>query len=260
MNQLLKPLADGKTIIWTDWSGFFTLADGRLRPDLQDDGLHPNAKGYAEWAKVAVPFWKGAVESRPPSPAVMPAACATDERKARTEGSYVAFGAEKFYRAIAPDGFSWQFVEGLGRGAGAMEVFPRLEPPTGAKLLYRVKVPAGVRSATVTVVTRSTLAFARAEGHRYAVGFAGVGPEVVNFNARLNEAPENIYSVFYPTVARRVVSKGVRFDFAGHDEERVVDLEVSPLDQGVAFENIVVDFGGAPRQYLLGLRHSASRQ
>ena len=30
---------------------------------------------------------------------------------------------------------------------------------------------------------------------------------MVNFNANLNEEPENVYNVFYPTVARRVVEK-----------------------------------------------------
>ena len=46
VNELLKPLADGKTIVWTDWSGFFTLDDGRLTPGLNDDGLHPSAEGH----------------------------------------------------------------------------------------------------------------------------------------------------------------------------------------------------------------------
>ncbi len=267
VNDLLKPLADGKNIIWTDWSGFFTLADGRLRPDLQDDGLHPNAKGYAAWAKVALPVWKAAAdkaadvdkalsEVRVRADATVKPAAAPRRgaRKAKTsDKSYVALGAEEYVRAEAPAGFRWQFIPGLGRGTGAMEVFPRLEPPEGAELVYELEVPKGATSATVTVVTRSTLAFARPAGHRFTVSFAGSEPREVNFNSRLNEDAGNIYSVFYPTVARRVVSSKVEFgglDAGGGS----ASLVLAPLDQAVAFEGIVVDFGGAPRQYLLGLR------
>lgn len=80
-----------------------------------------------------------------------------------------------------------------------------MKTAVSAKLAYKVKIPRGAKTVDVEVVTRSTLAFARPEGHRYAVGFAGREVKEVNFNARLNEKPENIYSVFYPTVARRVV-------------------------------------------------------
>ena len=248
VNELLKPLADGKTIVWTDWSGFFTLDDGRLTPGLNDDGLHPNAKGYAEWAKVALPVWK--------------AACGKgDVHKARDKGSeksprvsrlksnvkssfsdVVAIEANRFAKADAPKGFRWEFIPGLGYGEGAMEVFPRVDAPTGAKLSYKVKVPSGAKFADVTVVTRSTLAFARPEGHRYTVAFANGGePKVVNFNARLNEKPENIYSVYYPTIARRVVRQKVRLEVP-HDASGSATLELSPFDQGIAFEQVLVDW------------------
>ena len=248
VNELLRPLADGKTIVWTDWSGFFTLDDGRLTPGLNDDGLHPNAKGYAEWAKVALPVWK--------------AACGKgDVHKARDKGSeksprvsrlksnvkssfsdVVAIEANRFAKADAPKGFRWEFIPGLGYGEGAMEVFPRVDAPTGAKLSYKVKVPSGAKFADVTVITRSTLAFARTEGHRYTVAFANGGePKVVNFNARLNEKPENIYSVYYPTIARRVVRQKVRLDVPS-DASGSATLELSPLDQGIAFEQVLVDW------------------
>ena len=248
VNELLKPLADGKTIVWTDWSGFFTLDDGRLTPGLNDDGLHPNAKGYAAWAKVALPVWK--------------AACGKgDVHKARDKGSeksprvsrlksnvkssfsdVVAIEANRFAKSDAPKGFRWEFIPGLGYGEGAMEVFPRVDAPTGAKLSYKVDVPNGVKFADVTVVTRSTLAFARPGGHRYAVAFAKGGePKVVNFNSRLNEKPENIYSVYYPTIVRRVVRQKVRLEVP-HDASGSATLELSPIDQGVAFEQVLVDW------------------
>ena len=123
-----------------------------------------------------------------------------------------------------------------------MEVFPRIAAPTGAKLSYNVAVPSGAKSVEVTVVTRSTLAFARPEGHRYSVAFGKGGePKIVNFNARLNEKPENIFSVYYPTIARRVVRQKVRLEVP-HDASDSATLELSPLDQGVAFEQVLVDW------------------
>ena len=100
-----------------------------------------------------------------------------------------------------------------------------------------MKIPRGAKTVDVEVVTRSTLAFARPEGHRYAVGFAGREVKEVNFNARLNEKPENIYSVFYPTVARRVVRTKMTLDVPSElDASEIVVLELSPLDPGIAFE------------------------
>jgi hypothetical protein len=154
----------------------------------------------------------------------------------------LAIDANRYAKADAPEGFRWEFIPGLGYGEGAMEVFPRVDAPTGAKLSYKVEVPNGVKFADVTVVTRSTLAFARPGGHRYAVAFAKGGePKVVNFNSRLNEKPENIYSVYYPTIARRVVRQKVRLEVP-HDASGSATLELSPLDQGVAFEQVLVDW------------------
>jgi len=242
VNELLRPLADGKTVVWTDWSGFFTLDDGRLTPGLNDDGLHPNAKGYAEWAKVALPVWKAAcgkgeaegvdMMTRLPSNAI-------DGNRTGPTAKSVVVEANRFASADAPKGFRWEFLPGLGRGEGAMEVFPRLDPPSGAKLTYKVPVQDGAKSVSVKVVTRSTLAFARREGHRFTVGLAGGRAEVVNFNSRLNEDQENIYSVYYPTVVRRVVESRVRLDLPSRHGAHV-EIEVSPLDPGIAFEQIVV--------------------
>jgi hypothetical protein len=67
----------------------------------------------------------------------------------------------------------------------------------------------GMKTVKVIVVVKSTLAFQDVKGHKYTVGFRGGNEETVNFNHNLNELPENVYSVFYPTVARRVIEKEV---------------------------------------------------
>ena len=255
VNRLLEQVCDGKTVEWVDYGAFLTLPDGRVNPELSDDGLHPNAKGYAEWAKIALPFWKKAVAGGDQGQETL------DERRGKAplvsrpeshvqKSFAMSIDANRYAAAVAPKGYRWEFLPGLGRTLGAMEVFPRLGSPEGARLCYDVEVPEGVGEVDVTVVTRSTLAFARPEGHRYRVGFEGEGALEVNFNGRLNENKENIYSVFYPTVARRVVAKKVTLDVP--KGRRAPRLVLAPLDPGVAFEKIVVSWGDGPKGYLFG--------
>jgi hypothetical protein len=96
------------------------------------------------------------------------------------------------------------------------------------------------------------------EGHKYKVGFNGGEEHVVNFNSDLNEKPENIYSIFFPTVARRIVEKMVKLDVPVSTDGMQV-LTLSPLDPGVVFEKIVVDFGGYKNSYLFGEESPSKR-
>lgn len=166
---------------------------------------------------------------------------------------YISMEAQHYYKAVDPEsGARWTVIPHMGRTLSGLSVMPYTEPVDGAKLEYSMKLPEGVKEVKVLVVLKSTLAFANLEGHRYSIGFKGEEPKVVNYNGDLNEAPKNIYSVFYPTVARRVVEKSVRLQVPSHKAGEPVVLELSPLDPGVVFEKIVVDFGGYSSQYLHG--------
>lgn len=56
VNALIRPFADGKRIVWFDFTQKFLSSDGKVRKDLMDDYLHPTAAGYAVWRESAVPF------------------------------------------------------------------------------------------------------------------------------------------------------------------------------------------------------------
>ncbi len=158
--------------------------------------------------------------------------------------------AEHFNSAVdAASGAKWEVLPYIGRTLSGVAVRPYTESPEGAALRYAVTIPEGLDSVTVHVITKSTLAFDRKEGHRYTVGFEGAEPVEVNFNANLNEDPQNIYSVFYPTVARRVVEKAIPIKTAGSGQ---TILEISPLDPGIVFEKIVIDLGAYQPSYLFG--------
>ena len=166
---------------------------------------------------------------------------------------YTAIEAEHWAGAQEADGTRWTVIPGMGRTRSGVALMPYTAAAEGAALRYRVQLPAGVERVRVHVVTKSTLAFNNS-GHRYEVSLGGAS-QVQHFNARLNEDPQNIYSVYYPTVARRVVETVSELPAqAGWTE-----LVLRPLDPGIVFEKIVVDYGGYTPQFLFGEESPAVR-
>ncbi len=173
----------------------------------------------------------------------------------------VVMEAEHFNKAVNPAGEGkWTVIPYMGRTLSGVSVMPYTTSVDGARLDYSLRLPEGTDSVTVHVITKSTLAFARPEGHRYTVGFEGTAPVEVNFNSELNEKPENIHTVYYPTIARRVIEKTVTLPVPTPSADGTLTLSLSPLDPGVVFEKIVVDAGGYRKSYLFGEESPVTRK
>ena len=56
VNREIAKFADGRKVIWCDFSDKFLDAQGRLSREIFPDLLHPNALGYEMWASVVVPL------------------------------------------------------------------------------------------------------------------------------------------------------------------------------------------------------------
>lgn len=170
---------------------------------------------------------------------------------------YVSMEAEHYYSAIASEDTQWAVYPDYGRTRSAVALTPYTRPATGASLSYRFTMPADApRQVKVHVVVKSTLDFLNKGGFTYNVSLDGSEAQKVNFNHNLNEDKENIYSVYYPTVARRVVENVVTLH-AGDAAEHT--LTITPDDPGIVFEKIVVDFGGYQPQYLFGVESPCRR-
>ena len=165
---------------------------------------------------------------------------------------YTAVEAEHWFAAEPAADAAWTVIPDMGRTLSGVALMPYTVPAEGGALSYRVQLPEGTSSVKVHVVTKSTLAFNNT-GHRYEVDLDGA-KQVQFFNERLNEDPANIYSVYYPTVARRVVETVSELPAAGG----WATLTLRPLDPGIVFEKIVVDYGGYTPQFLFGTESSAS--
>ena len=167
---------------------------------------------------------------------------------------YTAVEAEHYFAATAAPEAHWTVIPDMGRTLSGVALMPYTVPAEGGSLRYRVQLPEGTTAVKVHVVTKATLAFNNT-GHRYEV-VLGAQKQVQFFNERLNEDPRNIYSVYYPTVARRVVETVSEMPAqAGWTE-----LELRPLDPGIVFEKVVVDYGGYTPQFLFGEESPAVRQ
>lgn len=179
------------------------------------------------------------------------------ENPEQQKGGYVFTGkcgvvsmeAEHYFEAKPAATADWTAIPYLGRTLSGVALMPYTEGVEGASLTYKMAIPENVSEVNVHVVVKSTLAFHDVKGHEYTVGFDGGKEKVVNFNANLNEEPENVYNVFYPTVARRVVEKVVKLAVPPSADGMQL-LILKPLDPGIVFEKIVVDCGGYQKSYL----------
>ena len=165
------------------------------------------------------------------------------------ENDVVSIEAEHYYEAHDANNASWTIIPYIGRTLSGVALMPYSSSIDNAHLNYKIEIPSDIKEVDVYVIVKSTLAFHNQDGHRYKIGFEGSENQIVNFNNNLNENPENIYSVFYPTVARRVIEKKIRLKLPTQNRDSQI-LKLQPLDPGIVFQKIVVDLGGYDKSYL----------
>ena len=65
VNKEISKFADGKKVIWCDFSDKFLDAQGRLSRELMPDLLHPNARGYEIWVSAVLPLIDAVLQAAP---------------------------------------------------------------------------------------------------------------------------------------------------------------------------------------------------
>ena len=179
------------------------------------------------------------------------------ENPEKAVGAYVFTGkdgvvvieAEHYFQAKNAEEATWTVIPYMGRTLSGIALMPYTKPVDGAFLSYKMQIPKDITEVNVHVVVKSTLAFHNKTGHRYTIGFEGGEEKTINFNSNLNEEPENVYTIFYPTVAGRVIKKEEQLHLPA-TTDGIQTLIVKPLDPGTVFEKIIVDFGGYQETYL----------
>jgi len=170
---------------------------------------------------------------------------------------YLAIEAEHYHHATAPEGTQWTVYPCYGRTRSAVALTPYTRETGDAALTYRFALPEGITQVKVHVVVKSTLDFLDLGGHEYTVSLDNSEPQTVNFNKTLVDRQPYMYSVFYPTIARRIVESEVELPVTAADWH---ELTLRPRHPGIVFEKLVVDYGGYQPQYLFGEESEVMRE
>ena len=136
------------------------------------------------------------------------------------------------------EGAKWVQIPFMGKSLAGMTLMPYTEDVKGASLSYQFKIEP--RKVRIHVIIKSTLDYQNKGGMSYGVSVDGAEPILVNFNHNLNEKPENIYSIYYPTVATRIIDKVIEVELPA-TADGVHTLTLTPNDPAIIFEKIVVD-------------------
>lgn len=162
---------------------------------------------------------------------------------------YIAIEAEHYNKKAG----DWTLIPTMGRTlSGITTADNAAKKLDGSQsLTYAFELPANVKEVKVHVITKSTLDYMNKGGMTYSLSLDGGKAATVNFNENLNEDPKNVYSIYYPTVASRVVEKTVTLN-VGDAADGIHNLTYVPNDPNIVLEKIVIDFGGYKKQYLFG--------
>ena len=136
------------------------------------------------------------------------------------------------------EGAKWVQIPFMGKSLAGMTLMPYTKGVKGASLSYQFKMEP--RKVHIHVIIKSTLDYQNKGGMTYGVSVDGAEPILVNFNHNLNEKPENIYDIYYPTVATRIIDKVIEVELPA-TADGVHTLTLTPNDPAIIFEKIVVD-------------------
>ena len=150
----------------------------------------------------------------------------------------------------------WTEIPFMGKSVSAMTLMPYTKSVKGASITYKFKLKAekasdgnasnGKQKVRIHVITKSTLDYLNKGGLTYGVSLDGASPVEVNFNKDLNEKPENIYNIYYPTIATRIVDQVIELELPA-TADGIHSLTLTPNDPAIVFEKIVIDGRGGKK-------------
>ena len=161
----------------------------------------------------------------------------------------------------------WAEIPFMGKSVAGMTLMPYTKSVKGASITYKFKmqvsktsdgktsddkafngnVSNGKQKVRIHVITKSTLDYLNKGGLTYGVSLDDASPVEVNFNKDLNEKPENIYNIYYPTIATRIVDQVIELELPA-TADGIHTLTLTPNDPAIVFEKIVIDGRGGKKR------------
>lgn len=153
------------------------------------------------------------------------------------ENGVVSIEAPYFFSKTDAEA-KWTKIPFMGKSLAGMTLMPYTQSVKGASIIYKFKLH--TKKVRLHIITKSTLDYLNKGGLTYSVSLDGASPIQVNFNKDLNEKPENIYDLYYPTIATRIIDKVIELELPALSDG-IHTLTLTPHDPAIIFEKIVVD-------------------
>lgn len=250
MNNQLYEQGNPKANIWADECENHFKRDSLICDEYNHKMAGGKWNGMMTQKHIGYTSWNDAFE-KDTCPKLFRVSTSSNETVIAGNDGVVEIEAPYYSSKTDATEAKWTEIPFMGKSVSAMTLMPYTKSVKGASISYKFKMKAGkssdgkaakgnVQKVRIHVITKSTLDYLNKGGLTYGVSIDGATPVEVNFNKDLNEKPENIYNIYYPTIATRIVDKVIELELSA-SSDGIHTLTLTPNDPAIVFEKIVID-------------------
>ena len=249
MNNQLYELGNPKANIWADECENHFKRDSLICDEYNHKMAGGKWNGMMTQKHIGYTSWNDAFE-KDTCPKLFRVSTSSNETVIAGNDGVVEIEAPYYSSKTDAAEAKWTEIPFMGKSVSAMTLMPYTKSVKGASITYKFKMQVsktsdgkafnGKQKVRIHVITKSTLDYLNKGGLTYGVSLDGASPVEVNFNKDLNEKPENIYNIYYPTIATRIVDKVIELELPA-SSDGIHTLTLTPNDPAIVFEKIVID-------------------
>ena len=256
MNNQLYEQGNPKANIWADECENHFKRDSLICDEYNHKMAGGKWNGMMTQKHIGYTSWNDAFE-KDTCPKLFRVSTSSNETVIAGNDGVVEIEAPYYSSKTDATEAKWTEIPFMGKSVSAMTLMPYTKSVKGASISYKFKMKAGkssdgkaakgnVQKVRIHVITKSTLDYLNKGGLTYGVSLDGTSPVEINFNKDLNEKPENIYNIYYPTIATRIVDKVIELELPASSDS-IHTLTLTPNDPAIVFEKIVIDGRGGKK-------------
>ena len=249
MNNQLYEQGNPKANIWADECENHFKRDSLICDEYNHKMAGGKWNGMMTQKHIGYTSWNDAFE-KDTCPKLFRVSTSSNETVIAGNDGVVEIEAPYYSSKTDATEAKWTEIPFMGKSVSAMTLMPYTKSVKGASITYKFKMQIsktsdgkafnGKQKVRIHVITKSTLDYLNKGGLTYGVSLDGTSPVEVNFNKDLNEKPENIYNIYYPTIATRIVDKVIELELPASSDS-IHTLTLTPNDPAIVFEKIVID-------------------
>lgn len=252
MNNQLYEQGNPKANIWADECENHFKRDSLICDEYNHKMAGGKWNGMMTQKHIGYTSWNDAFE-KDTCPKLFRVSTSSNETVIAGNDGVVEIEAPYYSSKMDAAEAKWTEIPFMGKSVSAMTLMPYTKSVKGASITYKFKMQVsktsdgkafnGKQKVRIHVITKSTLDYLNKGGLTYGVSLDGASPVEVNFNKDLNEKPENIYNIYYPTIATRIVDQVIELELPA-TADGIHTLTLTPNDPAIVFEKIVIDGRG----------------